>query len=157
MLQILTIILGSGLVSALATHLLTTRVAETNFRRGKLEQLYLMTLQHRQHLAIKLSSPVDDKVKLLKDEYELLRTCDMLVDLYFPELKPTIKAYQVDFYALDAIVEKGDGVPKAKFLSAVKAMEASGNKFLSQAALTAQRINRPWYLALKDRLPLPNK
>jgi hypothetical protein len=151
--QVLTIILGSGVVSALATHILTTGVAEKNFRRQKLEELYLVARKYCRSLtddAIRygMQTPkaphefVDFK-EWRKEYDQVSETLHMLTDLCFPELSPRLTTFQANFESF--VKEKG---------TSEKELKESGARFAASIVVTAQRMNRPWYLRLKDRLRL---
>ena len=132
--QILTIILGSGLVSALATHFLTTGVAEKKFRREKLEQLYLVA---RKYCELSVASTDRPFSPDRRKEYEQTRdNCWMLTHLYFPDLLPAFSTFHDDFERfLDGDMEEQD-------------MQRSGEKFVALIVSTAQKMNRPWYSRL---------
>jgi len=92
--QILTIILGSGVVSALTSHFLAARAADKNFRREKLEQLYLAAEKYIQDsvenaVFYRRTGPIPenesaDFEERRKDHDRLYHTCNMLTNLYFP-------------------------------------------------------------------------
>lgn len=149
-LQILAIILGSGALSAFLTHFLTTGVAEKNFRREKLEQLYLAAVKFTHDSADyallfrKTEQPSEDEFKDFqerrKDYDRLFDSCTMLTNLYFPHLGPALETfgdYWEKFVFRTTAVTEND-------------LRQSGAKLVAQNILTARQMNRPWYLTLKD-------
>jgi len=52
----------------------------------------------------------------------------MLVDLYFPELKPSLEAFRGDFTALQKMIQGDSWVPTDELFPALEASYASGDK-----------------------------
>jgi hypothetical protein len=153
--QILTIILGSGVVSALTSHFLAAKAAEKNFRREKLEQLYLAAEKYIQDSVknaafYRRTGPIPenesaDFEERRKDHDRLYHTCNMLTNLYFPHLFPALVTF-AEYW--EKFVFRTTGVSEED-------LQRSGAKFVALIVVTAENLNKPWYLTLKNRLSLP--
>jgi hypothetical protein len=75
----------------------------------------------------------------------LYHTCNLLTNLYFPHLRPalvTFAEYREKFVFRTTGVSEED-------------LQRSGAKFVALIVVTAENLNKPWYLTLKNRLSLP--
>ncbi len=140
-------------MSAVFTHFLTTGVAEKNFRRDKLEQLYTAASKYVQDSLEDASlyrtsgqiaaSELKDFEKRREDHDRLFDTCHMLANLYFPELSAELATFAEHWkefvFGTTAVSEEQ--------------LQQSGAKFIALIVFTAYKMNRPLHLKLKDWFP----
>jgi hypothetical protein len=150
--MILIMILGSGVVSAFASHFLTTGAASKRFRREKLEELYVAARKYcensvddadlyRQTRRTIPPSELADFMGRRKEHDRLHDTSHMLTNLYFPELLSGLSTFEKNWESFI----KGEGTSEQK-------VKESGATFVASIIIKAQRMNKPWYSKLKDQL-----
>jgi hypothetical protein len=96
-------VLGSGVGAGAVTFGLNFWKTERDFRRAKLESLYLAVHKNTQFMSLlrlrqeqDLSSDID---KLLEERAEDLTQISLLIDLYFRELRPLFEKFETRVHA----------------------------------------------------------
>jgi hypothetical protein len=138
-LQIITIILGSGLVSGLVTHFLSTSAEEKKFRREKLEQLYLLAFKYCREtvdvgVAIRFKEP---RAKIPKED-DFFEMAHMLTGLYFPKLETRLRAFEEEFSSF--VMRKGPPTNEEE----LKLNEIAA-AFVASIVIEARQLDKPWW------------
>jgi hypothetical protein len=102
-------LIGGGLGAGIITFVLNFWKAERDFRRTKLEDLYLAVHKYTQTqtgITLRIQTSQPGIVEELKENLEHADQAELLINLYFPTLQPALEAFRGKLQAM--IVKDGE-------------------------------------------------